>query len=96
MDRRQPRRHLQEGVARRAAAAPDERPAQYGSIAVAPDGARVAYVRGAPGLAGGMWLSNETEFDLVVREGDGSQRRITGISGHALGTPTSPARFRRA
>ncbi|MBK6843196.1 MAG: hypothetical protein IPG88_12965 [Gemmatimonadetes bacterium] len=31
-----------------------------------------------------MWLSNETEFDLVVREGDGSERRITGISGHAL------------
>jgi hypothetical protein len=59
-------------------------PAQYGSIAVAPDGARLAYVRGAPGLAGGMWLSNETEFDLVVREGDGSERRITGISGHAL------------
>ncbi|HPV76848.1 MAG TPA: amidohydrolase family protein [Gemmatimonadaceae bacterium] len=59
-------------------------PAQYGSIAIAPDGARLAYVRGAPGLAGGMWLSNETEFDLVVREGDGSERRITGISGHAL------------
>ncbi|MBK8057507.1 MAG: hypothetical protein IPK33_06435 [Gemmatimonadetes bacterium] len=59
-------------------------PAQYGSIAVAPDGARLAYVRGAPGLAGGMWLSNETEFDLIVREGDGSERRITGIAGHAL------------
>lgn len=59
-------------------------PAQYGSLAVAPDGARLAYVRGAPGLAGGMWLSNETEFDLIVRESDGTERRVTGISGHAL------------
>lgn len=59
-------------------------PAQYGSLAVSPDGARLAYVRGAPGLAGGMWLSNETEFDLIVREGDGAERRVTGISGHAL------------
>lgn len=59
-------------------------PAQYGSIAVSPDGARLAYVRGAPGLAGGMWLSNETEFDLIVREADGTERRVTGISGHAL------------
>lgn len=59
-------------------------PAQYGSVAVAPDGVRLAYVRGAPGLAGGSWLSNETEFDLIVREGDGREHRVAGISGHAL------------
>ncbi|MCC6771160.1 MAG: PD40 domain-containing protein [Gemmatimonadaceae bacterium] len=59
-------------------------PAQYGSIAVSPDGARIAYVRGAPGLAGGLWLSNETQFDLVLRDADGTEHRVTGISGHAL------------
>ncbi len=59
-------------------------PAQYGSIAVSPDGVRIAYVRGAPGLAGGMWLSNETAFDLIVREANGAERRVTGISGHEL------------
>lgn len=59
-------------------------PAQYGSVAASPDGARIAYVRGAPGLAGGIWLSNETAFDLIVRETNGVERRVTGISGHEL------------
>ncbi|MEO7964958.1 MAG: amidohydrolase family protein, partial [Gemmatimonadaceae bacterium] len=59
-------------------------PAQYGSIAISPDRARLAYVRGAAGLAAGLWLSNETEFDLIVRDADGSEHRVTGISGHAL------------
>jgi len=59
-------------------------PAQYGSLALAPDGVHLAYVRGAPGLAGGTWLSNETEFDLIVRDTDGTERRVAGISGHAL------------
>ncbi len=59
-------------------------PAQYGSIAVSTDGARLAYVRGAAGLAGGLWLSNETQFDLIVRDADGTEHRVTGISGHSL------------
>ena len=68
--------------------APPERlthvPAQYGSVAISPDGTRLAYVRGAPGLASGSWLSNETQFDLLVRDGAGSERRVAGISGHPL------------
>jgi imidazolonepropionase-like amidohydrolase/Tol biopolymer transport system component len=68
--------------------APGERltsvPAQYGGIAVSPDGARLAYVRGAGGLEHGLWLSNETEFDLVVRAANGTERRVTGITGQPL------------
>jgi hypothetical protein len=58
-------------------------PAQYGSVAVAPDG-RVAYVRGAGGVERGAWLSNETDFELVVRGTDGRERRVTGISSQPL------------
>jgi Tol biopolymer transport system component len=59
-------------------------PAQYGAIAVAPDGRRVAYVRGAGGLERGQWLSNETAFELVLRDAGGVERRLTGITGQPL------------
>ncbi len=69
-------------------AAPAERltsvPSQYGSLAVAPDGTTLAYVRGTGLLQRGGWLSNETEFDLVVRTADGAERRVTGITGQPL------------
>jgi imidazolonepropionase-like amidohydrolase len=59
-------------------------PAQYGAIAVSPADGRLAYVRGTASLARGGWLSNETRFDLVVREPTGAERRVTGISGQPL------------
>jgi Tol biopolymer transport system component len=68
--------------------APAERltsvPAQYGTIAVAPDGNRLAYVRGRGELLRGGLLSNESEFDLILRSADGSERRVTGITGQPL------------
>ena len=59
-------------------------PSQYGSLAVAPDGTTLAYVRGTGLLQRGGWLSNETAFDLVLRTADGSERRVTDIAGQPL------------
>ena len=59
-------------------------PAQYGSLAVAPDGAALAFVRGSGGVERGLWLSNETEFELIVRAANGTERRVTGITGQPL------------
>lgn len=68
--------------------APGERlttvPAQYGSLAVSPDGTRLAYARGSGGVERGLWLSNETTFDLMVRSASGVERRVTGITGQPL------------
>jgi imidazolonepropionase-like amidohydrolase len=68
--------------------APSERltsvPSQYGGIAVSPKGGTLAYVRGAGALARGEWLSNETDFDLILRLSSGEERRVTGISGQPL------------
>ncbi|NNM33096.1 MAG: hypothetical protein HKO53_08515, partial [Gemmatimonadetes bacterium] len=59
-------------------------PSQYGSIAVDPTSDRVAYVRGSGGLQRGTWLSNQTRFELVVRNADGEEHRVTEIQGQAL------------
>ncbi|MSR02672.1 MAG: hypothetical protein EXR94_08030 [Gemmatimonadetes bacterium] len=59
-------------------------PAQYGSLAVSPDGVTLAYVRGAGGVERGLWLSNETDFELIVRAPTGVERRVAGISGQPL------------
>lgn len=56
---------------------------QYGSLAISRDGTRLAYVRGTGALAQGLLLSNETRFQLVVREA-GRERVVTGISGREL------------
>lgn len=53
-------------------------PAQYGSIAPGPDGA-VAYVRSAGGVERGVWLSNESDFELVLRTPAG-ERRLAAVS----------------
>ncbi|MFN8582879.1 MAG: amidohydrolase family protein [Gemmatimonadaceae bacterium] len=58
-------------------------PAQYGSLTVAPDG-RVAYVRGTGGVERGEWLSNETDFELIVRDSDGTEHRLASISSQPL------------
>ena len=58
-------------------------PAQYGSLAVAPDGASIAYVRSAGGVERGVWLSNESRLELVVRTSAG-ERRLTGLSTQPL------------
>ncbi len=54
---------------------------QYGSLAVSPDGAQVAYVRGSGGLERGLLLHDEGTFDLVVRAQSGAERWVTAISG---------------
>src|SRR4029453_11986132 len=58
-------------------------PSQYGSLALSRDGS-LAYVRGTGGLERGLWLSNESTFDLIVRTEAGTERRITGITGQPL------------
>lgn len=58
---------------------------QYGSLALSPDGRYLAYVRGMGGLHQGMWLSNQTQFELIVQELEtGTEHRVTGISGQEL------------
>ena len=59
-------------------------PSQYGSLALSPDGTFLAYVRGTGALARGLWLSNESTFDLIVRGETGGERRITEITGQPL------------
>ena len=59
-------------------------PSQYGSLALSPDGASLAYVRGTGGLERGLWLSNEITFDLIVRPVAGDERRVTEITGQPL------------
>lgn len=56
---------------------------QYGSIALAPDGTRIAFVRGTGALQQGRWLSNQTRFELVIRDPDG-ERRLTALQGQPL------------
>ena len=56
---------------------------QYGGLALSPDGSEVAFVRGTGGLHRGLWLSNQTSFELVVLGSDG-ERRLTGIDGQPL------------
>ncbi len=56
---------------------------QYGSLALSPDGTELAFVRGTGGLHQGRWLSNQSQFELVVRGPDG-ERRLTGVEGQPL------------
>ncbi len=56
---------------------------QYGSIALSPDGNRIAFVRGTGALHQGRWLSNQTRFELVIRDPDG-ERRLTALQGQPL------------
>lgn len=59
-------------------------PAQYGAIAVAPEGGSIAFARSAGGVERGILLSNEYRFDLMLRTSDGRERRITGLDGQPL------------
>jgi Tol biopolymer transport system component len=56
---------------------------QYGSLALSSDGQALAYVRGTGGLQRGLWLSNETRFELVLRE-SGRERVVTTVNGREL------------
>lgn len=56
---------------------------QYGGLALSGDGRRLAYVRGTGALNRGLWLSNETRFELVVREA-GREQVVTSITGREL------------
>ena len=56
---------------------------QYGSLALSPDGTELAFVRGTGALHRGRWLSNQTQFELVLRGPDG-ERRLTGVEGQPL------------
>lgn len=57
---------------------------QYGSLALSADRSLLAYVRGAGALHQGTWLSNETRFELVLREKSGQERILTSITGREL------------
>ena len=46
-------------------------------------GLAVAYVRSAGGVERGLWLSNETEFELMLRTA-GGERRLAAISTQPL------------
>ncbi len=59
-------------------------PSQYGALALSRDGSRLAYVRGTGALQRGLWLSNQTRFELVVRERGGEERIVTGVEGRPL------------
>ena len=56
---------------------------QYGSLALSPDGTEMAFVRGTGGLHRGLWLSNQVDFELVVRGPDGEDR-LASIAGQPL------------
>ncbi len=55
------------------------RPSQYGAITVSPDGGRIAFVRGAGSLMNGTRLENQTDFELVTLQKDGSERKVADI-----------------
>jgi Tol biopolymer transport system component len=56
---------------------------QYGSLALSNDGSTLAYVRGTGALKQGLLLSNETRFELVVRQ-SGRERIVTTVNGREL------------
>ena len=68
---------------RRARAADDTSPRNTEASRISSDGTRLAYVRGTGALAQGLLLSNETRFQLVVRE-SGREQVVTGITGREL------------
>lgn len=55
------------------------RPSQYGSLALSPDGAKLAYLRDLGELRRGQRLENETRFKLVVRGADGAEHEVTDV-----------------
>ena len=57
---------------------------QYGSLTLAPDESALAYVRGTGDLHRGLWLSNQTRFELVIWDPERGERRVTGIGGREL------------
>jgi hypothetical protein len=69
-------------------------PSQYGSLAISRKGV-LAYVRGTGGLEHGLWLSNESTFDLIIRPESGVERRITGITGQPLEYANIAGKIRR-
>ncbi len=67
-------------------------PSQYGSLSLAPDGRRLAFVRGTGELHNGVRLAQQTRFDLIVLAIGGEERRVTEISAHSLGYGNFSAR----
>jgi imidazolonepropionase-like amidohydrolase len=53
---------------------------QYGSIAVAPDGTEIAFLRGAADIRKGTRLERQTDFELVLLSLDGEEREVTDIT----------------
>ena len=64
------------------------RPSQYGSLALAPDGS-LAFLRGQGHLQNGQAIEQQTEFELVTVSVDGTERTITDVSG----TPNTQSRL---
>jgi hypothetical protein len=58
------------------------KPSQYGSLALSNEGT-LAFVRGTGQLINGMRLENETDFELVTVDPNGTETRVTGVSGTA-------------
>jgi Tol biopolymer transport system component len=57
------------------------RRSQYSSLALAPGGSTLAFVRGTGDLEHGGILEGQTEFELVVIDRDEEKRKVTDISG---------------
>lgn len=55
------------------------RPSQYGSLVVSKDGSKVAFVRGAGALRTGSRVENQSEFELVLLNGEQSETTVTHI-----------------
>ncbi|HEX5726420.1 MAG TPA: hypothetical protein VFX98_13185, partial [Longimicrobiaceae bacterium] len=55
------------------------RPAQYGALALSPDGRTLAFLRGGGRHHSGQRLENESRFELALVGPDGRERRVTEV-----------------
>ena len=55
------------------------RSSQYGSLALAPEGGALAYLRGRGSLLNGALIESQAEFDLVLRDAEGLESTVTQV-----------------
>lgn len=54
-------------------------PTQYGALALSPDGSKLAFLRGPGSLKNGGRIENQTSFDLMVRDQNGTTWKVTDV-----------------